>query len=170
MMDERNQCVALFDELVLDIEKSSRIEESVYKYTEDYLNNHIGDNFTWSNKHFKRVYMNKCRSLYDNLDKDSYLQNKDFIGRVINNEINLDNVASMLPKDIFPSHWKLLLDKKNATDEYLYTEKKIATTDQFKCGVCKKNECTHYSLQTRSADEPSTIFIDCINCGNSWKI
>ena len=31
------------------------------------------------------------------------------------------------------------------------------------------SKCTYYQLQTRSADEPMTTFVTCINCGNRWK-
>ena len=34
---------------------------------------------------------------------------------------------------------------------------------------CGKNKCTYYELQTRSADEPMTTFVSCLNCGNHWK-
>ena len=44
-----------------------------------------------------------------------------------------------------------------------------AETDQFKCGRCKQRRTKYYQLQTRSADEPMTTFVTCINCGNRWK-
>ena len=37
----------------------------------------------------------------------------------------------------------------------------------FKCGGKKT---TQHEMQTRSADEPMTIFIHCVTCGNRWKI
>jgi len=45
-----------------------------------------------------------------------------------------------------------------------------AETDQFKCGKCKQRKCKYYQLQTRSADEPMTTFVTCVNCGNRWKV
>lgn len=44
-----------------------------------------------------------------------------------------------------------------------------ATTDAFKCGKCGKRKCTYYEKQTRSADEPMTVFVSCMNCGNKWR-
>ena len=44
-----------------------------------------------------------------------------------------------------------------------------ATTDQFQCSKCRQRKCTYYQMQTRSADEPMTTFVTCINCGKNWK-
>jgi transcription elongation factor S-II len=44
-----------------------------------------------------------------------------------------------------------------------------ATSDMFQCGKCKKRECTFYQKQTRSADEPMTVFITCKACGHEWR-
>jgi DNA-directed RNA polymerase subunit M/transcription elongation factor TFIIS len=39
----------------------------------------------------------------------------------------------------------------------------------FKCGRCKSMKTTYYEMQTRSADEPMTVFVSCHNCGKNWK-
>lgn len=39
----------------------------------------------------------------------------------------------------------------------------------FKCGKCKSKKTTYYQMQTRSADEPMTTFITCMECANRWK-
>ncbi|XP_010529269.1 PREDICTED: transcription elongation factor TFIIS [Tarenaya hassleriana] len=44
-----------------------------------------------------------------------------------------------------------------------------ATTDQFRCGRCGQRKCTYYQMQTRSADEPMTTYVTCVNCNNHWK-
>ncbi|XP_043702683.1 transcription elongation factor TFIIS-like [Telopea speciosissima] len=44
-----------------------------------------------------------------------------------------------------------------------------ATTDQFRCGRCGQRKCTYHQMQTRSADEPMTTFVTCVNCNNHWK-
>ncbi|KAI0236699.1 transcription elongation factor TFIIS [Massospora cicadina] len=45
-----------------------------------------------------------------------------------------------------------------------------AETDMFKCGKCKQRKCTYFQKQTRSADEPMTTFVTCVNCDHHWKV
>ena len=76
----------------------------------------------------------------------------------------------MTPDQIFPERWEELKKNKSIKDEDLKNAKKKAMTDQYKCGKCKKNECSFEEIQTRSADEPSTLFFTCLNCGHRWSI
>ena len=39
----------------------------------------------------------------------------------------------------------------------------------FTCGRCKSIKTTSTQKQTRSADEPMTVFVLCLNCNNRWK-
>jgi transcription elongation factor S-II len=39
----------------------------------------------------------------------------------------------------------------------------------FRCSKCGSEKTTHYQMQTRSADEPMTVFICCLKCGKRWK-
>jgi transcription elongation factor S-II len=40
---------------------------------------------------------------------------------------------------------------------------------QFTCRKCGKNKTTNTQVQTRSADEPMTVFICCLMCGHRWR-
>ena len=42
-------------------------------------------------------------------------------------------------------------------------------TDMFTCYKCKSTNCSYYQLQTRSADEPMTTYVTCLECGQRWK-
>ncbi len=37
------------------------------------------------------------------------------------------------------------------------------------CGKCGMSKTTSYEMQTRSADEPMTVFASCLCCGNRWR-
>ena len=81
-------------------------------------------------------------------------------------ENNIDNVGFLAPHKLNPSLWKAIIDKREWIE---YKKKNMATTDIYLCKKCGKRKCTFYQLQTRSADEPMTTFVDCQVCGNSWK-
>ena len=72
-----------------------------------------------------------------------------------------------------PEQWKDLLKKKKIRDDNKYKNTMKISSD-FTCSRCKKNgevsdQCTYYQLQTRSADEPMTTFVTCLNCGKRWR-
>jgi transcription elongation factor S-II len=123
---------------------------------------------TW-NILYKNIYINKIRSLYTNLVKNNYVKNNRLLQRVNSREFTPEKLVSMSPNELFPENWKELIDEKYRRDKILYETKKEAMTDQFKCGKCSSRETCYFEMQTRSADEPMTIFITCLNCGNRWK-
>ena len=57
---------------------SKNIEKSIYNYTIK-LSKEKNINRYWSNPIFKNIYLSKIRSIYVNLDKNSYIKNTNFI-------------------------------------------------------------------------------------------
>ena len=114
-------------------------------------------------------YIQKCRSIYHNLNGKSYIKNINLLSKLSSNEINLDNIVSSKPEIIFPEMWAESKLKVKLLDKEICELKPKATTDQFKCGKCKQRKCTYISVQIRSADEGCTNFITCVNCGHSWR-
>jgi len=165
----RNKFLLLLETLGISMNTAEKIEESIVYYT---IKSAFGRRVlqSWDNPIFRKIYVNKCRSLYTNLDNNSYIQNNNLITKVKqSNDFDIDNIASMSYQELFPEIWKQMMDEKYKREKMLYEEKQEAMTDQFKCARCKSRKCTYYELQTRSADEAMTIFITCINCGNRWK-
>ena len=68
-----------------------------------------------------------------------------------------------------PHLYKELTERQVLREQNQLEGNKAMATDKFKCGRCHKREATYYELQTRSADEPMTKFITCLNCGNHWR-
>ena len=123
----------------------------------------------WDNVVFREFYISKIRSFYGNICLTSYIQNPHFKEKIMNGEIKPSDIGKLSVYDIYPENWTELLDKKIKRDKLKYEMKPQAMTDQFKCRKCGSRSCSYYEVQTRSADEPMTQFISCLDCGNRWK-
>ena len=164
----RNKYV-LFLNKELDNELISRqIEKSIFnniiKYTKK---NNIQRK--WANIHFKSLYIARIRSIYSNIKEDSYLKNTNFKNKILNGEIDPISISTLSNYDIFPENWKDLIEENMKKDKLKYELKPEAMTDVFKCRKCGSRSCSYYEVQTRSADEPMTQFINCLDCGNRWR-
>ena len=123
----------------------------------------------WENNHFRNLYLSKAMSVYSNLKSDSYIGNTELIDLLNKGELKPYDIPFLTPNESFPSRWKEIYDKKAKIDQCKYERRTEIATDTYKCGKCRQRQCTFYQLQTRSADEPMTTFVTCINCGNRWK-
>jgi transcription elongation factor S-II len=154
--------------IVKDINICENIEKSIYNYaSKKCIDKNIEPNI--SNEIFLRIYVNKLMSLYNNLDKNSYIKNENFYDELMNEKINLDQIAFLSPQEMNKKHWQKYIDKQSAVDEFLYSRSAGIRTQEYKCGRCKEHNCSYYQLQVRCSDEPMTTFINCLNCGNSWS-
>jgi len=118
----------------------------------------------WDNKYFVNIYMSKLWTIFCNL------KNEEIINQIKSGEILPQQLPFMSHQEMNPKQWKALIDKKIKMDESKFNQKMEASTDMFTCRKCKSKKCTYYEMQTRSADEPSTIFVTCLDCGKNWKM
>lgn len=164
----RSKIVSTFTKLFDNELLSNSIEEAIIQFSKEKAEKErIPRN--WENMLFRKIYLNKARSLYTNLNTDSYVKNPNFKRKLVDGKIKPEDIPSLTFQQVFPEHWKEMMDEKYKKEKMLYEEKPEAMTTQYKCGRCKSRKCTYYELQTRSADESMTIFITCITCGNRWK-
>jgi len=117
----------------------------------------------WSNESFVLLYIEKLRTLIINL-KDN-----DLLSKLLSKAVKAHEFVYMSHQELRPELWETLIEEKKIKDENKYTPKIEASTDNFICGKCKSKKCTYYQLQTRSADEPMTTFVTCLDCGNRFK-
>jgi DNA-directed RNA polymerase subunit M/transcription elongation factor TFIIS len=117
----------------------------------------------WENPLFAQIYLDRLRSLHINL------KNPQFVEQIINGDLAPETIASLTHQEMNPERWKVLIDRKMKRDETKYTHGIEASTTEYTCKKCKGNKCTHYEMQTRSADEPTTVFVTCLTCGKNWK-
>jgi DNA-directed RNA polymerase subunit M/transcription elongation factor TFIIS len=152
----------------LDELNSKDLEIGIYNYCIQYATNHkVIKN--WKNKQFYNLYIEKARSVISNLDKNSFIKNERLLIRLNEKEFQPHEIAFMKPENMYPDKWKDTLSAFYKKFENAYENKNLATTDMWKCGKCKKRVCTYWSMQTKSADEPETQFVRCVNCGASWR-
>lgn len=66
-----------------------------------------------------------------------------------------------------------VLNKKDQEKQLTKAKLELALNDDmegmFTCGKCKSKKTHYYQMQTRSADEPMTTFVTCLNCDHRWK-
>jgi DNA-directed RNA polymerase subunit M/transcription elongation factor TFIIS len=170
----RDKFIKIFDEndLLPDftMEEIIDLEKGIYNWSIEYAEkNFIIKN--WNNKAFQKIYINKASSIIYNIKNDNISNNLlDDIGIGNEYQIKPHDIPYMSACEINPNNWSSIMEKKNKLDEILSKgNQNIYKSDQFKCRKCKKRETTYYELQIRSADEPSTYFITCLNCGANWK-
>ena len=87
---------------------------------------------------------------------------------ILTNKISIKEFANYNHQEMNTQIWDKLIKEKQERDKNKY-ENTIKINSEFKCRKCKSNNCSHYQLQTRSADEPMTTFVNCIECGHKWR-
>lgn len=110
----------------------------------------------------------KYRSIMFNI-KDP--NNPDFRRKVLVGDFSPSSIPDLTPEQM-ASDARQVQNEKLKQKALFNSERAAApkaSTNEFTCGRCKKKETTYYQMQTRSADEPMTTYVTCVNCGNNWK-
>ncbi|KAF8237239.1 transcription elongation factor [Tricholoma matsutake] len=113
-------------------------------------------------------YKAKIRSLFVNL-KDK--NNPALRESIVSGELSVEIFSKMTSADM-ASQERKAADQKIKEENFhksLAAEEQQAETDAFQCSRCKQRKCRYRQAQTRSADEPMTTFVTCVNCNNRWK-
>jgi DNA-directed RNA polymerase subunit M/transcription elongation factor TFIIS len=109
----------------------------------------------WNNPVFVDMYRSRAVSLYPYREMAANMTPTDFV----------DSTAV----DLNPKRWKEMIQKIIDKEKAMYSKKSTASIFMF-CSSCKKKtRCDYYQLQTRSADEPMTTFVTCLECDKRWK-
>lgn len=123
----------------------------------------------FENQLFLFCYSTVVRRLLSNMNPNSYVKNTTFLPKLLNGDLTFETLQSMNVMEYAPHLYTDLHDRQLLREKQQLEGNKAMATDMFKCNRCHKRECTYYELQTRSADEPMTKFITCLNCGAHWR-
>jgi len=146
--------------------EARQIENSIYNFAVNTANKYyiFSD---WDNQDYKIIYTNKAKSIICNLTDKFGVKNNE-MGSIILKTGPL-NLASKNYYELNPTQWRSIQDDKIKIEQLKKQAVLLNVTDMFKCMKCFKRNCTYFELQTRSADEPMTIFVTCLECGKKWK-
>jgi DNA-directed RNA polymerase subunit M/transcription elongation factor TFIIS len=110
----------------------------------------------WEAPAFLEMYRSRAVSLYPH--------------RHLVETMGITEFVNSTPVDHSPSRWKPILMAAMEKDKAKYDRKATANIEIF-CRSCKKKtKCSYYLMQTRSADEPMTMFVTCLECDSKWKM
>ena len=149
----------------LAVERATDVETKIY---EKFLNN-------------RTDYLGKARSLCFNIKKNMELTIQVVLGQIEAGELvdmsNEQLASDDARKDREERARKLLdtsrLDWDQANEDKINEmcgiRGELLKASLFTCGRCKSIKTTSTQKQTRSADEPMTVFVLCLNCGKRWK-
>lgn len=139
------------------------VEKSIYNYsiTEATSKKTVKK---WDNPFFVQIYEDRLRSIYRNLNN-----NPQFIIQILNEEIKGNKLSNITHIEMAPEQWKDLIDLKIKKDMNKFNTNEQSSTDMFQCRKCKSRRCQYYELQVRSADEGTSVFISCLDCGKHWR-
>ena len=121
----------------------------------------------WDNPYFVEIYVDRLRSIYTNI------QNPLIFAKVLQQlekgEIKSQDIAFLNHQEMNPRKWEKMIQEKMKRDKNKFENRMEASTDTFTCGKCRSKRCTYYQQQCRSADEPMTTFVTCLDCDKRWK-
>jgi transcription elongation factor S-II len=91
--------------------------------------------------------------------------------RLYNQEWDCYTIGGMTSNQLYPEleEARKKQDQKESELKEFFEKKKLEVNSIYTCGKCKKDKVEHYQKQTRSADEPMTVFCHCLLCGKRWR-
>lgn len=151
----RNNYTSKFSSLI-DKKIGKAVEASVYDFSCDYANVNETPYLV------EQIYESKAEELI-NVLKDKELT---LLKSIKEGELDVSKIGFMRPDELNPDKYNRILKKKETED---FKKKNQATSSSFQCKKCKNNKCQVTQRQTRSADEPATTFVICMECGYEFS-
>lgn len=148
-----------------------------------------GQDSSWENSRFRKRYKDKAMCISQELKRGEAVKvtlncseqgvklnigtQPQLVYRIKHKQVESRDLATMDPDQLWPEgpYANAVFKIK---EKELRFEKAKALFDEgytglLQCKKCKSNKTDYYTLQTRSADEPATVYASCKNCGNRWK-
>ena len=152
---ERKKKIKDLSKSVKDV-LAKKIEQAVYNFSKDYS---ISNETPFL---FEQIYMTKISELIEQLKKS-----KNLVKNVLEKKIKPEKLPYLTVEQLHPEKYKKIIKKKEIED---MKKNNKPSTNAFKCPRCGKKKAYVEEKQVRRADESSTLFLDCLECGYKWRI
>ena len=146
-------------------------EEEKEKKKEELLNNVVEiENKIYEKYKGDSPYTNRVLEIIHNLK-----ENTQFREKILNGEIKPEDLATMDVKEMIVQEKRDKINKtienqvESVRSDWDQKHAKV-TSGVYKCKKCGGDKTVQHEMQTRSADEPMTLFITCVNCQTTWKL
>jgi len=120
---------------------------------------------SWTNQAFVVLYNSYLRSIVSNIKRDT------LIHLFVDPSFDPATIETESIAQFNAGKWVPIIVQTTMKADGMYEMNAEASSDDFTCRKpkCRSKRCSHYQMQTRSADEPMTIYVTCLDCGSRYK-
>lgn len=142
------------------------LEKSTHNWAVRQSESHNDAPASDNHRHMSR-YKHKFLEIQKNLKHSPTLKQRILSGQLKTNKVFDLPLENLWPGGPYAKAKEMGIKRDMAKDYNLANEKDYKGL--FRCNKCKGYKTTYYELQTRSADEPMTVFVTCHVCRITWK-
>lgn len=164
LFDTRSHVINRLNQLGFQPEATLLIERSILEYTKTAAFEKFNLQYLrWSNITVRRLYLRKFRAIVFNATQIQSL--------IANQTVEPLQVAMVDHYTLAPHLYKDFFEQKRNREMITALADTEDTHDGLlKCDACSSWKTRYVEIQTRSADEPMTIFARCLDCGVHWTL
>lgn len=155
----------LLEAVLGDAGAAVNLEVNIYNYTVEETSKLLVIPY-WHTHLFSHMYTSKARSILFNLRNKS---NTGLLASVKSGAVKLHRLVRMSALETFPVKWEPIIEEVAKVQLRKEIGKMADVDGVFPCRSCKSKKTVYTQLQTRSADEPMTTFVTCIDCNKMYK-
>lgn len=163
----REYAVAQFAKVLTNEAHYKNAEKSIFTWTVQQTKR-MGEAPSWENRTFRWRYKHRVQHVIFNLKK-----NPGLVQMIEEKTVKAKDLGSMSAMQLWPDGPMSQMEFAHKKKELKIEEAKMKMDEDyegmFKCGKCKSKKTTYYQMQTRSADEPMTAYVTCLECNAKWK-
>lgn len=125
----------------------------------------------WEDKRLRYRYTNRALAIDANMKRDDGA----LMARLLDPAdaaVTAKKLVEMTPQQMRPEFWEQQIER--TVKRQLRRESPLNLDDApdgvFTCGKCRDKKTVYRCVQIRAADEPMTVFVSCLKCGENWKV